>query len=333
MEQTDDRIERLERLVAEQAEALDAQRRTIEQLVAERRAPLAAPSAGTHRDPAIREGVSRRDVLRRALVAGGAVVAGSAALAVADAGPAAAANGDTVKAGQQTNAESSTVLFADAAASAYTYGIASVTDTAFDKFTNQPFTFGAVTGISTHGPAVGVAGYGSGTGVLAASDGGTAIYATGATALEATGATGIVASSYSSHALSATTTSANDASAIYAEAHGFGTAVEAHASADGSALQAYGTSAFFGNTVFYGRTYFLASGTVRVRGSKSRPARSATVTGIALTKTSKVIATIQGDGGSVGVAGVTLNVAKKTFTVTLTAKVARYVTIGWFIID
>ena len=319
-----DRIARLERLVESQQRELDEQRRTIASLTA---------MSDTSRSPVVPaprsapEGVSRRDVLRRALVAGGAVVAGSAALAVSDAGPAAAADGDTLKAGQQTTAESSTVLLADAAASAYTYGIAAVTDTSFSGFTNQPFSFGAVTGIRTHGDGVGTAGYGSAIGVLAASDGGTALYATGATALQATGASGVVASSYSSYALSAITTANNDSSAIYAQAHGYGAAIEAHGPPSGTALVAYGTSAFLG------RTYFALSGTTRVRGTRRRPLRTAGVTGVQLTKASKVLATIQGDSGAVGIAGVTLNVAKKSFVVTLTGKVARTVTIAWLVID
>jgi hypothetical protein len=326
----DDRFARLERLVTEQAQAIDEQRQVIDRLVAERRTPgpvvPTQPRPGRNRPESDgADGVSRRDVLRRALIAGGAVAAGSAALAVAEAAPAAAATGDALKAGQQTNTEASTVLFADAPAASYPYGIASVTDTQFDQFTNQDFSFGAVTGISTHGPAIGVAAYGASLGLFAASDGGSAILADGTIGIQAVGTT--------SYALHATTGPASSATAVYAEAHSNGTAIEAHGTATGNALQAYGTSEFIGSTVFLGRTYFAASGTVRVRGTKRRPSRSAVVTGVALARTSKVIATIQGDGGAVGVAGVTLNVAKKTFTVTLTGKVARYVTVAWFVID
>jgi hypothetical protein len=252
-------------------------------------------------------------------------VAGSAALAIADAAPAAAATGNPILAGDQTNAESTTVLYADAAPASYSYGIAAVSDTAFTDLIHTSFVPGALTGISTLGNQIGVSGYGAYQGVYAASSTGTALVADGHAGIEAIGR--------GSLALHASTDPTSNSTAARIEAYGTGNALELSAEPRGAALQVTGTTVLFGRSAFAGLTYFTRSGSVRVRGTKRHPSRSAAVTGIALTRTSKVIATIQGDGGNVGVAGVTVNVAKKTFTITLTAKVPRYVTVAWLIIE
>jgi len=312
-----DRIARLERVVEEQQRVIDA-------LLATRAPAPAGPVAAARSEHGV-DGVSRRDVLRRALVAGGAVVAGSAALAVADAAPAAAATGDAIKAGTQTNTETSTVLYADAAASSYPYGVATVLDTPFDQFTNQGFTVGALNGISTHGSAIGVGAYGASTGLNAASDGGTAVFADGTIGIQTTGTT--------SYALHATTGGGSSSTAVYVQAHTYGTAIEAHAEANGRALQAFGGSEFYGTAAFLGPIYVARSGVVRIKGTSSKARRSATVTGVPLTSASHVIATIQGDGGAVGVAGVALDVKHHAFVVNLTASVRRYVSVAWIVIN
>ena len=153
---------------------------------------FAVPAAFASPAPA-RESVevSRRDWLRRAAVVSGAAAATALVAGVADAAPAAALDGDTLKAGQQTNAEASTVLFADGAS--YQHGVFAVTDTVFGNFADLFPPFAGVIGYvgqATSGDT-GVAGFGSARGVFGQSESANGI---GVVGLSATGP-GVVGSS------------------------------------------------------------------------------------------------------------------------------------------
>src|SRR5690348_10144702 len=142
-----ERIERLEAVISEH-----------QKLLAEARAEIAELKQSTTPTAS----VSRREWLRRAALAGGALVAADAVTA----GPAAATNNDPLLVGNQTDAESTTILFADGTGpNPYPHGVFHVTDTAFLSQAGIPVA--AVTGYagtSTSG-TVGVAGLGSTNGI------------------------------------------------------------------------------------------------------------------------------------------------------------------------
>ena len=144
--------------------------------------------------PASDDGKPRLD--RRAwLGMVGLATAGVGVAAVRDASPADAATGDPVEAGGQTDAEESTVVFADG--STYPFGLLTATDTAFTSFPTS-FPFGAITGfagkassgtagVSGQGTTYGM--YGSGTTYGVYGVGQTGVYGKGPTGVEGSGIT------------------------------------------------------------------------------------------------------------------------------------------------
>jgi hypothetical protein len=319
-----DRIERLERLVAQQQQVID-------ELLARQDSPRTGSRAAT----AAPDALSRRAVLRRALVAGGAVVAGSAALAVAEAAPAAAApSSPSLVAAGQTTTDATTVVYGSAAGSAYPQGILAITDTAFNAV-DPSFTFpGALNGYGGPDLQVGVAGYGDFTGIIAGSKSGTA--------LVAQGSTGIHAESTSGSAISAVAGPASANACISAFGKGTGSAVEAQVtgaapslyakSGTGAAVRADGPVVVNGTTSFNGPVIFSRSGTAVVAGTRTKPRRSVVVTHVGLSAHSRVLATIQGDAGSVALSGVVVNATKHTLTINLTAAVRRSVAVTWLVL-
>jgi len=144
-----ERIAALERRLGDQQRELD-----------ETRAELARLSAGGPTPPK----VTRRDWMRRAAILSGGTVAAGVTAGVAGAGRAAAADGDPIKAGQQTNEVNGTVLFVQGATTGH--GAFTVTDTVFADL--PPGTeSGAVLGVagSASTASAGVAGVGTSFGV------------------------------------------------------------------------------------------------------------------------------------------------------------------------
>jgi hypothetical protein len=181
-DQESDRIARLEGRVAEQQQVID---RLLDREAARRPAVTNATTASPA-DP-----LSRRSVLRRALVAGSAVVAGSAALAVVDAAPAAAApSSPSLVAAGQTTTDATTVVYGSSAGSAYPHGILAVTDTTFDASAPVFGWGGAINGYGGPALQIGVSGYGDFTGVRASSTNGAGLFALGATGVHAESTTG-----------------------------------------------------------------------------------------------------------------------------------------------
>ena len=141
------RITALARQLDEQQRALDRTRAELTRLTA------GSPPPAT---------TTRRDWMRRAAVLSGATVAAAAASTI---GPAAADDGDPIKAGEQTNEASGTVVFVTGTTS--DHGAFTVTDTAFANLPvlTQP---AAVLGVAVERSTgrAGVAGVGTSYGVF-----------------------------------------------------------------------------------------------------------------------------------------------------------------------
>ena len=60
---------------------------------------------------------------------------------------------------------------------------------------------------------------------------------------------------------------------------------------------------------------------------------SVVVSGVTLTSTSIVLATLQTDDSTIGVASVAPNVSKSEFTIHLTKDVTKSVSVGWFVVN
>ena len=314
-----ERIARLEAVVARQ-------QAVIEGLLSDRTEDDGGgrgPTAVGRPQPAPPTAVSRRDVLRRALVAGGVAVAGGAALALAEAAPAVAATGGSLTLGMQNNAESTTVLFADAVPSGDVFprGLLHVTDTPFiDQLALESSS--AISGYASTGDlAVGVLGFGVSKGVWGQVGPGTG---TGVVGQGYNGVSGLGSGGTGVAGVAQGTDNTNPG--VSASSEGPGPALYAGASTTGDAFVADGASRF------HGVTSFSRSGVARVAGTRARPARSVVVKGVKLTAHSSVLATIQQDGGTLGVAGVVPDVAHSAFTITLTARSARNVKVAWFVI-
>jgi len=142
--------------IAALARQLDEQQRALD----DTRAELTRLTAGNSSPPT----TTRRDWMRRAAVLSGATVATGIAAAAAGAGPAAADDGDPIKAGLQTNETTGTVVFVTGATRGH--GAFTVTDTAFGSVPSSARP-AAVVGIalSTTTGDAGVAGVGAAMGV------------------------------------------------------------------------------------------------------------------------------------------------------------------------
>jgi hypothetical protein len=113
-------------------------------------------------------------MLRRAAFASSVAVAGGLAAELAEPAPASAADGDPVKAGQETSADSTTVIYEGG--NGYANGGLTVTDTLFvnvpaDANYKQSAIAGIGLQIDGSGLQVGVAGYGAVTGVIGTAHG------------------------------------------------------------------------------------------------------------------------------------------------------------------
>ena len=92
------------------------------------------------------------------------------------------------------------------------------------------------------------------------------------------------------------------------------------ASANGKALQVNGVAAF------------SRSGLATIAGTSTSPLSSVTVTGVALTAASMVLATPQTHSGKVAVAAVVTHPTTSSFTLYLTANVTVSFNVAWFVI-
>jgi len=156
------RIEALETVIAEQQRVLADARAEIERLKGNARpASYGEPEAAR---------LTRRAWLRRAAQVSGVAAAAVVVTDFSRAAPAAAADGGSVVAGEETKAESSTVLFGDG--SNYDQGLLAVTDTALADYSAGFPAQAAVTGYAGTGVTglVGVAGYGDGAGIYGQTD-------------------------------------------------------------------------------------------------------------------------------------------------------------------
>jgi hypothetical protein len=329
------RLLELERTVERLQQVLLEQQRVITRMLGGD-VPDAGPSAvredtapsspsPTQGEPAPSTPIGRRDVLRRGLAAGGALAAMGAGLA-AQATPAAAATGDQVLAGTQTNVESTTVLYADLPAGSsafYPDGLLAVTDTPFKA--QQAFRVGpaAVNGYGDAQVQVGVRGYGNGIGVGGGSATGWGVFGTGQVGVKG------VSDRDGGYGVMAVTTSIFENSAgLAARGSGLSPAVLASNTGPfGIAIRAEGYSLFDGGVAF------RSSGLARVVGTKRRALRSVAVKVPNLGPRTLALATVQGDGGNVGVSGVIVDWKKGGLTITLTSAVKRTITIAWFVFN
>jgi hypothetical protein len=78
---------------------------------------------------------------------------------------------------------------------------------------------------------------------------------------------------------------------------------------------------------------FSRSGKAIVAGAGNSPADSVTVSNVALSSASLVLATVQGHVPGVSVAGVALDVPAGSFTIYLTEAITMSVTVAWFVVD
>jgi hypothetical protein len=135
---------------------------------------------------------------------------------------------------------------------------------------------------------------------------------------------------------------ASATAAISASTRGTGSALEAISAnaspaiytkaGTGSALRADGPVVVNGSSSFNGATTFSRSGTAVVAGTRRKPRRAVAVTGVNVSKHSRVLATIQGDAGAIGISGVIVNPSKHSLTINLTGRVTRSVAITWLVL-
>jgi hypothetical protein len=102
-----------------------------------------------------------------------------------------------------------------------------------------------------------------------------------------------------------------------------GVGVLAENTAGGTALQASGSASFAGTTTF------SRSGLLTIAAGSS----SATQTGVTLTPTSLVLATLQQDRAGVWVRSAVPNIAKSSFTVHLSKAPSASTSVAWFIVN
>jgi len=97
-------------------------------------------------------------------------------------------------------------------------------------------------------------------------------------------------------------------------------------SSDGTALAVDGAATFTGPTTF------SRSGLATVAGTSSKSAQRVTVTGVALSDTSLVLATAQGIVAGVAIEGVVTDVAASSFVISLTKAIKVSLDIAWFVV-
>ena len=260
---------------------------------------------GGEKDTSVDSSISAGRIGRRALTLG--IAAGGVGLAASVIGgkSADAATGDALVLGEQSNAESSTVLYADSGS--FGHGLLCVTDTPFSDFV-PGFPHAAVTGYagSTDSGPVGVAGYGTSFGTIGAvGDIGMDINTP-----SPVGAIGLDNTDIDGTALAGVSAS--------------GTGVIAR-SGTGTALWADGPA------TFSGVTQFSRSGLATVTASAS----SVTVPHVALSGTSLVLANLQVNLKGVYVQSVVPNPNASKFTIHLSMAVPEGKTakVAWFVVN
>jgi hypothetical protein len=82
-----------------------------------------------------------------------------------------------------------------------------------------------------------------------------------------------------------------------------------------------------------GLVHFSRSGSAVVNGSTSKHLGKVTVTGVPVTATTRVLATLQTFVSGVGVAAVVIDVPASSFTIHLTKSVSVNATVEWLLID
>ena len=268
--------------------------------------------------------LARRDVLSRAALASGAAVAGGLATSISFASPAGAANGNAVIAGAQTNAEASTVLFADGS-TPYTFGLLAVTDTAFSRFPNS-VPKAAVLGFTSDEGNTGVAGYGTSDFGIGASGHAPGASGIGVVGVGPTGVKGSTTDNANVGFLAWEGTGDEGPFGVYA----LGTVGVAGVGTTGAGVSAYSEGG--PALLVQGVAEFSRSGLATVAGTAAKPASTVTVTGVSLSSSSLVLATIQQSIAGVAVQGVVKTVGSAEFTIHLTAAVTTKVPVAWFVI-
>jgi len=183
------RITRTDSALAQQRKQSPDPTGTVPRLDADNERLAAALGASGSVEPAAQAEsdaapISRRTWLRRAAVVSGAAAAAALTGVLAEVEPVAATDGNALVAGAQTDAESSTVLYADG--SGYAHGLFIVTDTAFASMASGFPGAAGVTGYAAQATSgdTGLAGYGTAHGVYGRSDAsnGVGVYATAGSA-------------------------------------------------------------------------------------------------------------------------------------------------------
>jgi hypothetical protein len=195
----------------------------------------------------------------------GAVAGGAGLAAMMGSGTADAATGDPVLAGDQVDAENSTVIFADSGS--FPFGLLAVTDTAFDDYAPGFPSQAAVTGYAgtVESGQVGVAGYGAAKGIYG--QGGTSgvrgvgstygVYGTGATGVYGNGVTYGVQGDTGVFSHNGPGVFGSGDTGVYGVGntygvYGVGLATGVFAEGDSYGLQASGATAMYGSGTVYG---------------------------------------------------------------------------------
>lgn len=267
---------------------------------------------------------------RRALLGAGAAVAG-AALASAITGPSAVlgADGETVKVGGDYQASSRTRISQTDQASDAIVGVAK----SGSGISGHSIDGNGVSGLSTSMFGAGVSGTSDdGIGVVGSSGSdhlpgvyGSSVHASGVVGLAGAGVLGTAPAKTGVYGIAGSGTS-GDRGVYGAASTGRGVEGET-ATGVGGYFSATGAGAAL---QVAGRVRFSTCGVATVpAGSRSKLVHP----GVALSGTSRVLATLQGDPGNAAtVQRVAVNATADTFTITLTGKPARSVAVAWFII-
>ena len=131
---------------------------------------------------------------------------------------------------------------------------------------------------------------------------------------------GVVGTSTDSFGVIGFTQAAGQAGVLGADASAGGGIGLAASSTNGTALQVDGVASF------------SRSGMATVAGTSSEPAESVTVTGVALTSSSLILATPQGTVAGVGIEGVLPDVSGSSFEIYLTEAIEVSLDIAWFVL-
>jgi hypothetical protein len=204
-------------------------------------------------------------------------------------------------------------------------------------------TAGAVHGVTSSGNGVAGESGGSGAGVWGAAPGGEGVYGQNGTTLSSSAGlsragvhgvsdsqkgTGVWGESLNGGQGVAGSTTSTSTAGVVGQNNGTGYGVRAIS--NGTGLYANGVVAAI---EVIGPALFSSSGIAVVPGSVAAPKSKVIVTGLTLTASSLVLATVQQANGNAVVAQAIPNATAGTLTIVLTEAVTVHVKVGWFVVN